>query len=161
MWKRLLLGEAASARRSSRRLAYTCLALALVIAFFAPVARSAGTETTTERWLTAASLAVSGILLYVSRGRLLHTVLAVALLVGAGFLVRADWLSGLAFVVVVITALVRVMSQTVSRSPLDAGAEQDRHGETESPTDIIDSVATAVILALIVRGFAFWPITRV
>jgi signal peptidase I len=133
--------------------AYVCWSLAVVVAWLAPVARSIGTETPTDRWVTTGGFVLAGLLIFLARRR------PWAIYPGCGVLVATAYLSHCWFVVfvlvlpIVVFLIAGFLTETAHEAlQLEHKPEpQERDGETAS--DFIESVATAFILALIVREF--------
>jgi signal peptidase I len=143
-----------SATKTSRRLAtWLFFPLAVILALFAPVSVAAGTQTPTLRFVTAGALAAAGAVLYFSRGRIVVALAAVVPLVAAGFVTQTTWLGVMAFVVVVNMVVDRVWTRISPHT--EDGPKEGAERHEESATDVIESIATAFILALVVREFAF------
>lgn len=137
--------------RAARRDGTTALVLAALVALLFPVSAKAGTETVTLRAITAGSLALAGILLRAGAQRPALAAAALVLLAAASFAASAPWLLALATLFVMdlgLTALWR----SARRS--DAAAQSPESDGAGMP-EILESIATAFIWALVVREFAF------
>jgi signal peptidase I len=134
-----------------------CVVLAACAAFLFPAAPLAGTATPRDRVATAATLLVLGLVLLALRGtspkaaRTSLLVVVVAMLLGmATGLIHAIWIGALYGLIVMHVAAAPLMHRVWHRF---FPAEPDR--DEEATTDVIESIATAFILALVVREFAF------
>ncbi len=134
-----------------------CVVLAVLVAFFFPATAFGGTETSRDRIVTTAALLVFGAALLSLHGRsptqarttLLVVVCAMLVAMVAGFL-RAYWIGAVYGLMVMHVAAAPVVGRAWRRF---FPPEADRGEETTS--DVIESIATAFILALVVREFAF------
>src|SRR5206468_2156849 len=120
-----------------------------------PASRAAGTETTLVRMATSVLLLIAAIALYLARGRIVYALAAVTVLVAGTFITHATWLAAMAFIIVLNLVWIRIWYAITPSSRSDAGSDKDLQGESESAPEIIESIATAFILALIVREFWF------
>jgi len=133
-----------------------CLVLAGCTAFLFPVAATAGTATMRDRVATTGALVVVGVM-FLLRGRTLRQALAVfgtavafvALMTAIGTL-HAPWLAGLFVVIALHVAVAKPVSAAWRRV-----FPRDPDREEEAGADVLESIATAFILALVVREFAF------
>jgi signal peptidase I len=139
----------ASAVRLAARSGLICIVLAVLVALLFPAAARAGTETTTARWVTAGALLVGGLALRLSAGNLAVAAGGVAVLVAGSFAAPAAWLlvlGGMACLYVATALLPR------ARHVLP---EVDRDPQLGAAQELIESLATALVLALVVREFGF------
>jgi signal peptidase I len=134
--------------------------LAIVMAVFAfalfPAVSGAGTETEADRYLTALALVAVGVALRMMRPRAVAYLAALVVLAAAGFLARAPWVALFA------AAGALYMGLTLARDapPETEGAEAAparavRHPGVEAVRENVEAIATALVLALLVREFAF------
>jgi signal peptidase I len=128
--------------------------LATLVAIFVPVSAAAGTETMTLRCITTGALLVAGLLLLVSGGRLGRLAIALLVLAICGAVTHAAWLIWLAAVSTAVFGLSSLVDRAL-RTREAPPRVPDRPEDGEAASDIVESVATAFILALIVREFAF------
>ncbi len=134
-----------------------CVVLAACAAFLFPATALGGTETPRDRVATAATLLVLGLVLLALRGtspkaaRTSLLVVVIAMLLGmVTGVVHAVWIGALYAMIVMHVAAAPLMHRVWHRF---FPAEPDR--DEESAADIVESIATAFILALVVREFAF------
>ena len=142
------------ARGAARRDGVVTLTLAVLVAAFFPSAASCGTETGELRAVTAGALGVASVLLYAgSRRRVLVGFSMVALVAGS-FIAHAPWLSILALLVAGDNLPGWIRDGVAIRRSASP-ALPDPATDDETTADIVESIATAFILALLVREFAF------
>jgi signal peptidase I len=141
-------------RRATSRVGVTLLVLAALVAFFVPASAGAGTETTTMRSVTTGALLVAGIACIVAHGGFALFAVGLTVVVLGGVVAHAPWLFWLAAAAAAAFAICSWIEH-VKTTPTSPPAIPDTPTDGESATDIIESVATAFILALVVREFAF------
>ncbi len=135
-----------------RYMGIVLVVLALVVAFLAPPVASLGTLTMEDRWVTAVTLASAGVLLHRKRTERVWKFVACGALVLGAVLGHASLLLWFATLAAVGIAVPFLLARAGIRAK-DAGGSEGHDGE--SPSDIVESVATAFVLALVVREFAF------
>lgn len=138
-----------SLERAAGILGTVCLVLAVCVAAFFPVSAHAGTEVPAARWITAGALAVAWIALQWSGGRLPVVGAAVAVLVAAALAAPASWLLLFAAGCCVYAAISMVPRAAAQPAAADADPPAT---ETQ---ELLESVALALVLALVVREFGF------
>lgn len=141
-------------RGLTSRMGYVAIVMAGLVAFFFPVSATAGTETTTLRTITVATLVAAAVLFFAARGGRTVAIAGGAVLVTGGVLAHAPWLFAFAALFAVWFA-VATLRDTWSRNRQGPPPVPDRPDDGESVSDMVESVATAFILALVVREFAF------
>lgn len=167
----------ASVERTAARAGTICLTLAVCVAAFFPVSAHAGTEVPAARWTTTGALGVAWLLLRWSGGRLPVVGAGVAALVAGSLAAPAPWLLLVAggACVYVATSLIprrraewrvddegRAGASDVARlgapvATIAAGQVVVAEAETplEATQELLESVAMALVLALVVREFGF------
>lgn len=152
-----------SVARVASRAGRSSLVLAASVAFLFPVSAGAGTDTDAARWTTAAALAVCGALLLVGRGRWSVAAAAFAALAAGALLAPAPWLLGFGAIACLYVATALVPRPAVGAAGADApgSAAGDGAGDADGDharhegREVLDSIAIALVLALVVREFAF------
>jgi len=136
-------------RHSAARLGTICLILAVTVAFFFPVAVRAGTETPAARWTTVAALVLAGAAMRWSAGQLGVVGAGIVALVVGAVLAPAHWLMLVAggCCLYLATALVPRPAWTLR--------DEDREPRLEGTQEMVESLAMALVLALVVREFGF------
>lgn len=141
-------------RRMTSRVGVTLLVLAALVAFFVPPSATAGTETTTLRGITTAALLVAGVACIAARGGIALFAAGATVLVLGGVVAHAPWLTWLAAGAVAAFAI-GAWIDGAKTSRAEPPPVPDAPADGESVSDIVESIATAFVLALVVREFAF------
>lgn len=163
----------ASVARTAGRAGSACLWLAVAVGALFPVSAAAGTEVPSSRWTTVAALAVAWIVLRRAGDALPLVLAGVGALVVGAIAAPALWLLPFAALVAlyVSTALVRrpasatggpgadapgaaPTGSTESRESAESGESRDGPARHEG-RELVESLAMALVLALVVREFAF------
>lgn len=148
----LVPGHSVPTRSAVRRGAFVAITLAVLVVFFFPVSGPAGTSTLTQRYMTAAVLALAGILLYAGVRRPLVVATSLGVLVVGAVATHALWIAAFAALVAADIGFFWMKARVLSRgNRADAPPDADE----ETTADVVESIATAFILALLVREFAF------
>lgn len=140
-------------RRMTSRAGVTLLVLAALVAFFFPLSAFAGTATTSLRALTTGALLVAGVACIAARGRIAMFAVAAAVLVLGSVVAQAPWLAWLAACAVAAFGIGAWIDHAKATRAQPPSVPEAPHEEAVS--DVVESVATAFILALVVREFAF------
>ena len=138
-----------SLERTAGRIGTLCAALALCVAFLFPAAARAGTEVASARWITSGALALAWVLLTWGGGRLGTVAAAVAALAIGSFLAPAPWL-----LLTAGGACLWAATALIPRAEWIPPVE-DRDPPAEGTQELVESLAMALVLALVVREFGF------
>ncbi len=142
--------------RYARRVGTIAIVLAAFVAFLFPESSRAGTETPIARGITAGALLLAGLTFRIGARGLLLVLVGFVLLAAGAALAPAPWLAafgGLAALYVAGGRLRRA-GDLESGAPAIAAAH-DHAGSGESAPELVESLAMALVLALVVREFAF------
>jgi len=145
---------AVRARGAARRASTVSLTLAVLVAAFFPASAAAGTETIALRTMTASALGLAAVCFYVGAHRRVFVGCGVVVLVTGALVAHAPWLAVL-MLLVAIDNLQGWIRDGVAIRRTAPPTVPDRPDDGESASDVIESVATVFILALVVREFAF------
>lgn len=138
-----------SLARAAGRVGTICLVLAVCVAVLFPSTASAGTEVLSARVLTAAALALAGLALTFGRGHVGAVAAGVLALAAGAVLAPAGWLLLFAGGACIYCASALVPRTAAVVDP------RDHDVKPESTQEMIEALATALVLALVVREFGF------
>lgn len=139
-----------SIERCARRIGFLCLVLAACVWKLFPTAADIGTAVEADRTLLAIALGTAGLAVRLQSKRLLVVLPALAALIGIGFLLQANWVNAFA-----VAGIVYVLVGLRPGPEAPAEGEELQIPPVEVVRENVEAIAMALVLALVVREFAF------